>query len=68
MSNLSFIEKICNGIEIKWLPLGEIAVFSPTRIAANSLDNTNFVGVDNLVANKGGRIDANYTPNTKRVV
>ncbi len=49
------------------LPLGEIAMYSDTRVDAEKLDRTTFVGVDNLVANKGGRVDAAYLPNTARL-
>ncbi|MFT3877704.1 MAG: restriction endonuclease subunit S [Propioniciclava sp.] len=47
--------------------LGEVADYSHTRVNASELDETSFVGVDNLVADKGGRIDANYLPNTARL-
>src|SRR5690606_28899104 len=52
---------------VEWRKLGEIAEYSPTRVDAAELDATTFVGVDNLVANKGGRTDANYPPNTARL-
>ena len=44
--------------------LGEIAGYSDTRMQASQLDKTTFVGVDNLLPNKGGRVDANHAPNT----
>ena len=44
--------------------LGEIAGYSDTRAQASHLDKTTFVGVDNLLPNKGGRVDASHTPNT----
>ncbi|MBE9202296.1 restriction endonuclease subunit S [Synechocystis salina LEGE 06099] len=47
--------------------MGEVAEYSPTRIDAAVLDATSFVGVDNLVADKGGRVDASYLPNTERL-
>ncbi|WP_322742609.1 restriction endonuclease subunit S [Synechocystis salina] len=47
--------------------VGEVAEYSPTRIDAAVLDATSFVGVDNLVADKGGRVDASYLPNTERL-
>lgn len=67
MSGVSFLEKLLDGSEVAWKALGEIAEYSPTRVDASELDATSFVGVDNLVANKGGRIDANYLPNTDRL-
>lgn len=47
--------------------LSEVAEYSSTRIDAADLNAANFVGVDNLVANKGGRVDASYLPNTARL-
>ena len=44
--------------------LGEIAGYSDTRAQASQLDKTTFVGVDNLLPNKGGRVDASHAPNT----
>jgi len=49
---------------VRHLALSELASYSSTRVDAAKLDETTFVGVDNLVANKGGRVDANYLPNT----
>ncbi|MFT8857179.1 restriction endonuclease subunit S [Bifidobacterium aquikefiri] len=45
----------------------DIAEYSQTRIDAAELDEASFVGVDNLLPNKGGRTDANYSPNTSRL-
>jgi len=47
--------------------LSDVADYSSTRVDAAELDETSFVGVDNLVADKGGRIDATYLPNTARL-
>lgn len=47
--------------------VSEVAGYSSARVAASELDKSTFVGVDNLVANKGGRIDATYLPNTSRL-
>ncbi|WP_058037404.1 restriction endonuclease subunit S [Rhodococcus sp. KB6] len=47
--------------------LSEVASYSTTRVDASELDETSFVGVDNLVADKGGRVDASYLPNTVRL-
>jgi type I restriction enzyme S subunit len=64
---MSFMEKLLDGYEVQWKTLGEVAGYSPTRVDAAKLDATSFVGVDNLVADKGGRVDANYLPNTDRL-
>lgn len=67
MSTSGFMEKLLAGVVVQWKALGELAEYSPTRIDASELDATTFVGVDNLVANKGGRVDASYLPNTDRL-
>lgn len=67
MSESMFLEALLDEAEVEWLPLGDVAEYSPTRIDAAKLDATTFVGVDNLLADKGGRIDASYLPNTARL-
>ncbi|WP_146362788.1 restriction endonuclease subunit S [Arthrobacter yangruifuii] len=47
--------------------LKEVASYSDTRISADKVDATSFVGVDNLLSNKAGRTDATYLPNTARL-
>ena len=42
--------------------LGDIASISKNRIAAEYLDETNFVGVDNLISDRRGRVDSQYSP------
>ncbi|QMT36781.1 restriction endonuclease subunit S [Neisseria wadsworthii] len=49
---------------VEWKTLGEVAEYSTKRIKANSLDETNYVGVDNLLQNREGKVSANYAPNT----
>ena len=67
MSGMNFLERLLDGAEVEWKALGEVAEYSPTRIDAAEIDATSFVGVDNLTANKGGRVDASYLPNTARL-
>jgi type I restriction enzyme S subunit len=52
---------------VRHVSLSEVAEYSPTRVDAADLDETSFVGVDNLVSDKGGRVDASYPPNTARL-
>ncbi|MFT8396125.1 hypothetical protein [Propionibacterium sp.] len=52
---------------VRYAALSAIANYSTTRVDASELDETSFVGVDNLVADKGGRVDASYLPNTTRL-
>ena len=60
------IARLCpDGVEFK--DLGECAAYSDTRIDASELDETDFVGVDNLLQNTAGKADASYPPNTARL-
>jgi type I restriction enzyme S subunit len=62
----NFIAELCpEGVEFK--ALGEITAYSDTRVDASELNETTFVGVDNLLPNAAGKADANYTPNTTRI-
>ena len=67
MNNLGFIEKLLDGVEVEWKFLGDVAEYSQTRVHASVLNTSSFVGVDNLIADKGGRVDATYMPNTARL-
>lgn len=67
MRKLSYLDNLLDGDSVEWISLGKIAEYSNTRVDAIKLDATSFTGVDNLVSNKGGRIDANYLPNTARL-
>lgn len=67
MIELNYLTKLLDGDSVEWMSLGEIAEYSTTRVDAIKLDATSFTGVDNLISNKGGRIDANYLPNTARL-
>lgn len=44
--------------------MGDISSYSDSRIKSSELDGTNFVGVDNLLPGKQGRVDATYAANT----
>ena len=67
MSGMRFMEKLLDGVEVEWKTLGDVAEYSQTRVDASSLNASSFVGVDNLVADKDGRVDATYMPNTERL-
>ena len=67
MSGMSFLERLLDGVAVEWKALGDVAEYSLTRVDAAALDANSFVGVDNLVADKGGRVDASYLPNTDRL-
>jgi len=50
VGNVSFMERLLDGVVVEWKALGDVTEYSPTRIDAALLDETSFVGVDNLVA------------------
>lgn len=52
---------------VRYVRVSEVAAYSDTRVDASVLDESTFVGVDNLVADKRGRVDASYLPNTARL-
>lgn len=57
------IRDLCpDGVEYK--PLGDVAGYSPRKASAEILNSATFVGVDNLLSQKRGRIDATHAPNT----
>ena len=57
------IRQMCpDGVEYR--ALGEIVEYAREKVLASELDARNFVGVDNLLHDAGGRVDANYGPNT----
>ncbi len=62
-----FLEKLLDGAEVEWVALGDVAEYSQTRVDAVELNATSSVGVDNLKADKGGRVDSSYLPNTARL-
>ncbi len=42
-------------------------MYSDTRIESSSIDSKNYVGVDNLLQNRVGKIDSNYVPESGRL-
>lgn len=48
--------------EVEWKALGEISEYSKTRISSESLDGTNYVGVDNLLQDRMGKTESNHVP------
>ena len=55
------INELCpDGVEFK--QLGVISNFSKERISANEIDETTYIGVDNLLPDKKGKTTSNYLP------
>ena len=48
--------------EVEWKSLGEISEYSKSRICYDQLDETNYVGVDNLLQNRAGKEISKYVP------
>ena len=56
-----FISELCpDGVEYK--PLNQVAQYSSTRISAKEVGAKNYVGVDNLLSDKGGKGLSGYVP------
>jgi type I restriction enzyme S subunit len=47
---------------IVWAALGEVAIYSETRIEASRLNSANYVGVDNLLPDKMGKTLSSHVP------
>lgn len=48
--------------EVEWKNLEDIAEYSKGRVSFEKLDENNYVGVDNLLQNRAGKIQSNYVP------
>lgn len=48
--------------EVEWKTLGEVALYSNTRVSAAEVNDANYVGVDNLLQNREGKKLSNYVP------
>ena len=47
---------------MEWKTLGEVAEYSKNRISSEDVDESNYVGVANLLQNKEGKTTSNYVP------
>ena len=56
------------GKDVEWKQLGEIAYYPNSRISASEVDETNYVGVENLLQNKQGKSLSNYVPTTGNLI
>ena len=48
--------------DVEYTPLGDVAEYSKTRIKSNQLDQFNYIGVDNLLQDRKGKVESNYVP------
>lgn len=51
-----------------WKPLEKIAQYSKTRVSHNQLDETNYVGVDNLLQNRSGKERSSHVPTSGNLI
>lgn len=54
--------------EVEWKSLGEIAVYNKSRISHTELDNETYVGVENLLQNRAGKVNTNYLPTNGNLI
>ena len=55
------IKELCpNGVEYK--KLCDIAIYSKSRISSQDVDENSYVGVDNLLSDRGGKTTSNCVP------
>ena len=53
--------------KIQYKTLGEVETYSDKRIKASSVEENNYIGVENLLQNKAGKIISNYVPSEGNV-
>ena len=53
---------------VPYLALNQVAEYSKNRIEASEIDSTTYVGVDNLLPNKQGKIESSYVPREGRLI
>ncbi len=68
MSEMRFLEKLLDGVEVEWKALGDVAKYSDVRIDSNRVNKENYVGVDNLLQNRAGKTASNYVPTEGRLI
>jgi type I restriction enzyme S subunit len=47
---------------VRWTTLGEVAMYSKSRIKATKLHQDNYVGVDNMIQNRQGKTFSSHVP------
>ena len=59
---------LVQNMTVEWKSLSDVAEYSTTRIKAEDLDENNYVGVDNLLQNRGGKKSSNFVPNEGNMI
>lgn len=67
--SLLSLENLTNrlGSAVRLVSLKDIASYSAEKIPSSLTDNSSYVGVDNLIANKRGKKISDYAPNTAKL-
>lgn len=65
---MNFLEKLLDGASVEWMALGDVAKYSDARIACAGINESNYVGVDNLLQNRAGKINSTYVPIEGRLI
>jgi type I restriction enzyme S subunit len=68
MSEMKFLDKLLDGVEVELKALGDVAKYSDARIDCNGVNKENYVGVDNLLQNRAGKTDSSYVPTEGRLI
>lgn len=59
---MSEMYKLLEGVKVEWKTLKDIAQYSVERISSDDLDETNYVGVDNLLQDGKGKTISTRVP------
>ena len=68
MSGTDFLDRLLDGTGVEWKALGDVAKYSDVRIDAAGVDESTYVGVDNLLPNRAGKTDSSYVPTEGRLI
>lgn len=68
MRGAGFLKKLLDGVAVEWVALGDVAKYSDARIDCTGIDETNYVGVDNLLQNRAGKTNSTYVPTEGRLI
>lgn len=57
-----------NGVEVEWKKIKEICFYPKERLSYKELTANSYVGVDNLLPNRGGKTNTNYLPTSGNMI
>jgi len=68
MREMTFLERLLDGVAVEWVALGDVAKYSDVRIDCTGVDERNYVGVDNLLQHRAGKTNSTYVPTEGRLI